>query len=77
MCGGGGVIKWMSTNSTILHLGSSSRRHEMSVDSSPFMCLVLFLRQIFLPEQKQAQGVIQTDQTLETPRVKREKGHMK
>lgn len=34
------MIRWMSTNSAILHL-DSSRRHEMSVDSSPFMRLVL------------------------------------
>lgn len=48
ICRGGGVIRWMSTNSTILHLDSGSRRHEMSVDSSLFMRLVPFLCWIFL-----------------------------
>lgn len=42
-CRGGGVIRWVSRNSTILHLDSRSRRHEMSVDSYPFMRLVPFL----------------------------------
>lgn len=37
------MIRWMSTNSTILHLDSSSRRHEMSVDSFPFIRSVPFL----------------------------------
>lgn len=77
ICRGGGVIKWMSTNSAILRLDSSSRRHEMSVDSSPFMRLVPFLCRTFLPEQRQMEGVIQSDQTPETPGTKGEKGHMK
>lgn len=71
--GGGGEIRWMSTNSTILHLDSSSRRHEMSVDSSPFMHLVPFLYRTFLPEQRQTEGVIQSDQTPETPGTEGEK----
>lgn len=33
---GGGVLRWMSTNSTIPQLDISSRRREMSVESSPF-----------------------------------------
>lgn len=71
---GGGVIRWMRTNSAILHLESSSRRQEMSVDSSPFMRLVPFLYRTFLPEQKQTEeGVIQSDQTSGTPSTMGEK----
>lgn len=49
----------------------------MSVDSSPFMRLVPFLCRTFLPEQRQTEGVIQSDQTPETPGTEGEKGHMK
>lgn len=77
ICGGGGVIRWMSTNSTILHVVSRSRRHEMSVDSSPFMRFVPFLCRTFLPAQRQMEGVIQSDQTPETLRSEGKKGHMK
>lgn len=71
---GGGVIRWMSTNSAILHLDSSSRRHEMSVDSFPFIRLVPFLS---FCEQRQMEGVIQSDQTPETPGSEGGKGHTK
>lgn len=49
----------------------------MSVDSSPFMRLVPFLCRTFLTEQRQTEGVIQSDQTPETPGTEGEKGHMK
>lgn len=65
------MIRWMSTNSTILHLDSSSRRHEMSVYSSPFMRLVPFFCRTFLAEQRQMEGVIQSDQTPETSGTER------
>lgn len=71
------MIRWISTNSTILHLKSSSGHHEMSVYSSLFVCFVLRLCQIFLPEQKQAEGGMKSDQTLETHKVKGEKGQKK
>lgn len=61
------MIRWASTNSTILHLDSSSRRHEMSVDSFPFIRLVPFLS---FYEQRQMERVIQSDQTPETPGTK-------
>lgn len=48
----------------------------MSADLSPFMRLVPFLHRTFLPEQKQMDRVIQSDQMPETPRTKGEKGHM-
>lgn len=68
------MIRWMSTNSTILHLDSSSRRHETSVDSFPFIRSVPPLS---FYEQRQMEGVIQSDQTPETPGTEGEKGHMK
>lgn len=49
----------------------------MSVDSSPFMRFVPFLCRTFFPKQRQMEGVIQSDQTPETPRTEGEKGHMK
>lgn len=79
ICGGwvggwGVLIRWRRTNSAILHLDRSSGRHEMSVDSfPPFTRLVPFLSSssssIFFSfcEQRQMAGVIQSDQTLETP----------
>lgn len=43
MCWGEGVIRWLSTNSTMVHLGSSgsssSRHHEICVYSYPFIRL--------------------------------------
>lgn len=72
--GGWGVlIRWRRTNSAILHLDRSSGRHEMSVDSfPPFTRLVPFLSSsslifFFFYGQRQMAGVIQSDQTLETP----------
>lgn len=49
----------------------------MSVDSSSFMLLVPFLYQTLFPEQRQTEGVIQSDQTPETPATEGEKGHIK
>lgn len=73
LCSEEGVIRWLPTNGTILHSGSSSRRHEICVYSYPF---IRFCR-ISFSEQRQMEGVIQNDQTPETHKTEGTKGYRK
>lgn len=70
--------RWFSRNTTILYLKSSSESNEMSCDSSVFVRFVARPLEIFLPEQKQAERGMKSDQTLETHTVKGgREGHKK
>lgn len=71
--GGVGVlIRCRGANSAIPHLDRSSGRHEMSVDLVPPLLTRFSFYEFFLfffccCEQRQMAGVIQSDQTPETP----------